>query len=139
MFTHNISGLCKKYDVIPDVIFGQFTKSCMFRRSKLLSQFSQIIKVVAIATIRKPFLYRLHSQSKNQPAIPGTKKAGKPKLINQPPKENMAIIGKGITRALPGVLPCKVRKWVASPHATHFLRYFKRHTNSGVRKLLSQQ
>jgi len=56
----------------------------------------------------------------------GTKKSGKPKL------KNMAFIRKSITSTMPGVLPVMVRKWVANPHATHFLHNPKRHHYSGV-------
>jgi len=36
MFTHNLSGLYKKYDIIPDVIFRHFYKALHLNMAKIV-------------------------------------------------------------------------------------------------------
>jgi len=73
-----------------------------------------------------PFLCRIIPHSKKAIAKCGTKKPGKTQ------SENMAIIHNPKPHTLPGVLPVKVSKWAANPHATHSLHNFKRNTNSSA-------
>jgi hypothetical protein len=56
MFIYNLSWLCKKYDVIPDVILRHFLKPYIFKKVKIAPQFFQ--------ELTPPFLCRRYSQSK---------------------------------------------------------------------------